>query len=80
MLAELLQHWGSEGLDAHLRGLQSTYKRRAQLMHNSAKQVSQVFCVLFCPLVHAGCITPVISHCLHAKPPTLVLELARLHL
>lgn len=39
MLAELMQHWGTEGLDTHLMSLQTAYKRRAQLMHNSAKQV-----------------------------------------
>lgn len=39
MLAELMQHWGTEGLDSHLSSLQTVYKRRAQLMHESAKQV-----------------------------------------
>ena len=44
MLAELMQHWGTEGLDAHLKSLQTMYKRRAQLMHDSAKQVSTCLC------------------------------------
>ena len=39
MIAELMQHWGAEGLDSHLKSLQTVYKRRAQLMHNSAQQV-----------------------------------------
>ena len=39
MIAELMQHWGAEGLDRHLKSLQTVYKRRAQLMHNSAQQV-----------------------------------------
>lgn len=39
MLAELLQHWGSGGLDSHLKALQTVYKRRALLMHTAAKQV-----------------------------------------
>lgn len=54
MLAELMQHWGNEGLDTHLKSLQTVYKRRAQLMHDSAKQVSTrlaalaaVYCLLF---------------------------------
>ena len=39
IIAELMQHWGAEGLDSHLKSLQTVYKRRAQLMHNSAQQV-----------------------------------------
>lgn len=39
MLAELVQHWGSAGLDRHLKSLQTVYKRRALLMHTAAKQV-----------------------------------------
>lgn len=39
MIAELMEHWGAEGLDSHLKSLQTVYKRRAQLMHNSAQQV-----------------------------------------
>jgi len=39
MIAELMQHWGAEGLDSHLKSLQTVYKRRAQLMHSSAQQV-----------------------------------------
>ncbi|KAL3159334.1 hypothetical protein ABBQ32_011286 [Trebouxia sp. C0010 RCD-2024] len=38
MLAELVQHWGSAGLDRHLKSLQTVYKRRALLMHTAAKQ------------------------------------------
>ena len=40
MLAELMEHWGPDGLDTHLKSLQTVYKRRAQLMHDSAKQVT----------------------------------------
>lgn len=38
MIAELMQHLGDEGLDRHLKSIQTTYKRRAQLMHKSAQQ------------------------------------------
>ena len=39
MIAELMQHWGADGLDRHLKSIQTVYRRRAQLMHNSAEQV-----------------------------------------
>lgn len=39
MIAELMQHWGSDGLDSHLKSIQTVYKRRAQLMHTSAQKV-----------------------------------------
>ena len=48
MIAELMQHWGSKGLDTHLKSLQTVYKRRAQLMHNSAKQVPTCGCLNLC--------------------------------
>lgn len=40
MIAELMEHWGPEGLDKHLQSIQAVYKRRAQLMHTSAQKVS----------------------------------------
>ena len=63
MIAELMEHWGPEGLDKHLQSIQAVYKRRAQLMHTSAQKVSVVTpvhhkngrhvfgCVTICPQV-----------------------------
>lgn len=37
-MSELLEHWGKDGLEAHLRSVQSEYCRRARVICRAADQ------------------------------------------
>lgn len=39
LIAELMEHWGDDGLHKHLLGMQNKYKERATAMQQAAEQV-----------------------------------------